>query len=161
MIAAGLLVLRLTMAIVFFGHGAHVLFGAFGGDGLGPGGLTASAEYFSGIGLSPGFFFAVLIGTAQTAGSVLLAAGAFARVVSTVLAILVGLQAWRDAARWGFFLNWTMDQTRGHGLEYFVLLLGMLACLALAGAGDWSIDGIRGRRAAAVAAGRARLRDRA
>jgi uncharacterized membrane protein YphA (DoxX/SURF4 family) len=66
----------------------------------------------------------------------------------------------RDSARWGFFLNWRLDPTRGHGMEFSLLLIGGLACLCVTGAGRWSIDGVRSRSAAARAAGRARLRAR-
>jgi uncharacterized membrane protein YphA (DoxX/SURF4 family) len=66
-----------------------------------------------------------------------------------------------DSARWGFFLNWALDPTRGHGSEYAVLVMATLACLAFAGAGEWSIDGVRESTRAARVAGRARIRDHA
>jgi len=61
-------------------------------------------------------------------------------------------------AKWGFFLNWTNDATRGHGTEFSIVLLCMLACLVLTGPGDFSLDGRRATTKARRAAGRARLR---
>ena len=71
---------------------------------------------------------------------------------------IVGVLMWKTQSKWGFFLNWTNDATRGHGIEFSIVLLGMLACLLLTGAGDLSLDGRRASTAARRAAGRARLR---
>jgi uncharacterized membrane protein YphA (DoxX/SURF4 family) len=72
--------------------------------------------------------------------------------------LYLGILIWKDQMRWGFFANWMLDPERGHGVEISIVLAGALVCLALAGAGDWSIDGWRARAAAARASGRARLR---
>ena len=50
---AGLLLLRLALAAVSMAHGAHTLFGAFGGpgSGVGPGGLAQTAAQFTAMGL--------------------------------------------------------------------------------------------------------------
>ncbi len=160
MIASGLLILRLTLAIVLIAHGAHDLFGAFAGPGIGPGGLTNATTYMSSLGLTPAFPLAVLGGVLHLAGGVLLGAGWFTRPTAVVLGCYLVFLVFRDSARWGFFLNWTLDRTRGHGMEMGVLLIGGLAALSLAGAGDWSVDGLRANTAAARASGRARLRSR-
>jgi putative oxidoreductase len=97
-------------------------------------------------------------GVLQFAGGLLLAAGYYTRLAAIALALLETLSIWVDSARWGFFLNWTSDPTRGHGMEYSLVLVAAAVCLALAGAGDWSIDGIRARSEASRAAGRARTR---
>jgi uncharacterized membrane protein YphA (DoxX/SURF4 family) len=160
MIGPGLLVLRLALATVLVAHGSHELFGLFGGPGAGPGGLTQTAAHFASIGLSPGIFFAVLIGLVRLAGGALIGVGYFARWAALAVAILEGLETWKDFARWGLFLNWTLDPTRGHGMEYAIVTIAALVCVTLAGSGEWSIDGVRARSAASRAAGRARLRDR-
>jgi putative oxidoreductase len=160
MVGLGLLVLRLALAAVLVAHGSHTLFGAFADSGVGPGGLTATAAYFAGFGLTSPFLLALAEGVLQLAGGLLIGVGYFARWVSVPLAILEGLGIWKNSARWGFFMNWTNDPSRGHGMEFGVLLAGALVCLVLAGAGEWSFDGLRSRSAAARAAGRARLRDR-
>jgi uncharacterized membrane protein YphA (DoxX/SURF4 family) len=137
------------------------LFGTFAGAALGPGGLTATSTYFAATGLRPAFLFVLLAGIAQLAGSLFLVLGFFTRAVSIVLILIEVIRLSFDSARWGFFLNWALDPTRGHGIEYALLVIGVLACLAFAGAGEWSIDGVRDRTRAAQVAGRARIRDHA
>lgn len=161
MIGPGLLVLRLALATVLVAHGGHEVFGLFGGPGAGPAGLTQTAAHFASIGLSPGLFFAVLIGFGRLGGGVLIGVGYFTRWVALALAVFEGLEIWKDFARWGLSLNWSLDPTRGHGMEYAIVTIAALVCLTLAGSGEWSVDGVRARSAAARAAGRARLRERA
>lgn len=161
MAPAGLLVLRVVLAALLAVHASHWLFGSFSGASLGPGGLTATTTYFAATGLGPAFLFVLLAGIIQLGGSLLLVVGLFTRAVSIALIAIELVRVSFDSARWGFFLNWALDPTRGHGIEYGVLMMGALTCLALAGAGEWSIDGIRAHSHAALAAGRARIRDHA
>jgi putative oxidoreductase len=161
MAPAGLLVLRVVLAALVAVHAAHWLFGSFSGAALGPGGLTATTTYFAATGLRSAFLFVLAAGIAQLAGSGLLVFGLFTRVVSIVLIVVEVVRLSFDSARWGFFLNWALDPTRGHGMEHAVLVMAALACLALAGAGEWSIDGVRDRTRAARISGRARIRDHA
>jgi putative oxidoreductase len=158
--AVGLVILRATLAVVLAVHGAHVLFGLFGGAGQGPGGLTPTATYFDGVGMSPGYLMAVLAGGIQLIAGVLIGAGWLTRWAALGAVGYLLILIWKDQARWGFFLNWTLDPTRGHGYEHSVLLIGALVCLAFTGGGAWSIDGLRAESAATRAAGRARLRGR-
>lgn len=158
--ALGLLVLRLFLSAVLVAHGAHALFGAFAGPGVGPGGLTSASAYFAGLGLAPPFALAVTAGVIQFAGGILVGVGYFTRVSAGLVGLLELVRISVDSARWGFFLNWVLDPTRGHGMEYSLLIIGSLGCLILTGAGEWSLDGLRDRSAAALAAGRARLRER-
>ena len=160
MAAIGLLVLRLFLGTVLVAHGAHELFGTFGGPGIGLGGLTSTTAYYANLGLAPAFLFAVASGVLQLAGGVLVVIGYFTRATSIAIIVLEVVTISADSARWGFFLNWVLDPTRGHGMEYSLLTVGVLCCLGLAGAGEWSLDGLRDRSAQALAAGRARIRDR-
>lgn len=158
MAALGLLVLRLTLASVFIAHGAHELFGAFAGPGFGPGGLSNTAAHFAAMGVTQGFAAAVLGALIQLVGGICLAVGFGVRPTAVLIAALLGFEIWKDQSRWGFFLNWTLDPGRGHGAEYFVVLIGVLFFLVISGAGAWSVDGRRATRVASRAAGRARLR---
>jgi putative oxidoreductase len=160
MVSVGLLVLRLVIAIVLVAHGGHILFGAFAGPGSGPGGLTNTAAHYASLGLSSGFVLAVIAGVLQLGGGLLVGVGYFTRAMAIAVGALQIMEISTDSARWGFFLNWMNDPTRGHGMEFAIMITGALACLALAGAGEWSIDGVRAHSAAARAAGRARLRER-
>jgi putative oxidoreductase len=158
MVSLGLLVLRLAAGAVLVAHGAHKLFGAFAGPGIGPGGLTNTAAYFTSLGLEPGFPLAVLAGIVQFAGGLLLITGFLARWAAIAVLGYMAIGIWKEHAKWGFFLNWIGDSGRANGMEYSILFAGVLFCLAVTGAGDWSIDGRREVRAASRAAGRARLR---
>lgn len=160
MIPAGLLVLRAGVALVLVAHASHWLFGSFAGPGMGPGGLTSASVYFASAGVGPAFTFVMVSGILQFAGGILLLAGWFTRIACGILIAVELAKLSFDSARWGFFLNWTLDPTRGHGMEFAFLIMIALGCLALTGAGDWSADGVRARSSAALAAGRARIRER-
>jgi putative oxidoreductase len=156
--AAGLLVLRLVVAVVLVAHGSHQIFGVFAGPAVGPGGLTTTAARFSTLGLEPGYSLAVIAGTIQLAAGALITVGLLTRWAALATALYLGIVIWKDQWRWGFFANWMLNPERGHGIEMSVVLVGALVCLALAGPGDWSADGRRAQAAAARASGRARLR---
>lgn len=154
----GLMALRLVLAAVFIAHGANKLFGLWAGPGIGVGGTQHTAQLFAALGLEPNFPLAVLVGSVELLGGVLLAIGWFTRVAAPALIIVMGVAIWKLHAQWGFFLNWMAVPERGQGIELHVVLIGALLCLTLAGAGEWSIDGTREKSAASRAAGRARLR---
>lgn len=158
MTGLGLLVLRLTLALVCIAHGGHKLFGAFAGDNVGAGGLSNTAAHFNAIGLSPGFLLAVLAGLTQLVGGILVGVGFLTRWAGAALGVLYVLLIWKEHAAWGFFLNWARDPTRGTGYEYALVMLGGFICLALAGGGEWSLDGRRRKSIESMALGRARLR---
>jgi putative oxidoreductase len=154
----GLAVLRMVLAAVFIAHGANKLFGLWGNGGIGPGGLENTTTFLAAIGLKPAFILAVLLGSTELIGGVLLALGWATRWASIALVIAQGIGIWKVHLQWGFFLNWMNASSRGQGMEFSVVLIGALLCLALTGAGDVSIDGLTADSAARRAAGRARLR---
>ena len=158
MTAVGLLVLRLVLAAVFVAHGANILFGAWSGPGIGPGGLQATAAQYAAFGLRPEYVLAVLAGVVQLSCGALVGAGFLTRPAALALALYVGLGAWSEHLRWGFFLNWVRNPQQGLGIEYSLTLAGALACLMFSGGGKWSIDGRRLTTRAARASARARLR---
>jgi putative oxidoreductase len=158
MAGLGLLVLRLVLAVVFVAHGANILFGAWGGPGVGPGGLQATAEQYKAFGLHQEFSLAILAGVIQFVGGLLIGAGWLTRAAAIAVLIYVGAGVWVAHLQWGFFLNWIRNPQQGLGIEYSVTLAGALLCLACIGGGDWSIDGQRYNSRASRAAGRARLR---
>ena len=161
MVPAGLLVLRVALAFLLAAHAAHWLFGLFAGAALGPGGLTATTTYYANAGMPAPFFFVLLAGILLLGGSALLFVGWFTRYVAPLLVVILFVGISFDSARWGFFLNWALDPTRGHGSEYAFLQIAILICLALTGAGEWSLDGYRARTHESRVAGRARIRDHA
>src|SRR5689334_5538801 len=66
----GLLVLRVVVGLLFFGHGAQKLFGWFGGHGL-----AGTGGFFEQIGFPHGKRQAALAGLAEAGGGLLLALG--------------------------------------------------------------------------------------
>lgn len=127
------LILRLTLGLVMFPHGAQKLLGWFGGFGFdGTMGfftqkmglpwiialLVIMGEFFGSLGLLAGFL------TRFTAASfIVIMLGA---IVTTHLPI-------------GFFMNW-FGQQQGEGYEYHLLVIGIGLALLMTGAGKWSID---------------------
>ena len=160
MTAAGLLILRLTLAFVLISHGGHIVLGWFAGGGLGAGGLDHAAGRFEAAGLSPGYTMAVIIGGTQLVSGALIVIGVLARWAAGASLIVTTLLLWKLQAQWGFYLNWVNDSTRGHGTEFSLVLLGMLVTLILTGAGDLSFDGRRANLQESRALGRARVRGR-
>lgn len=158
MSATGLVLLRLALAAVCVAHGTHALFGWWSNSGIGPGGLTQEAAYLAAAGLKPAFPLAALSAVLQAGCGVLIGLGWFTRIAAIVQIVDVGLGTWTLHLKWGFFLNYANDPMRGHGVEYGLVLIAALACLALAGPGGLSVDGWRTTRAASRASGRARLR---
>lgn len=157
--AIGLLVLRLGIAVVSIAHGAHILFGSFGGpgSGIGSGGLTQTASQFATMGL-PGTPIAVLVGITELLGGLLICIGYLTRVAAIALAAVTAIVAWKSQAPWGFFMNWVLEPGRNHGVEFSLIMFVGFVCLALAGGGEWSFDGKKARRRSYAAAGKARLR---
>jgi putative oxidoreductase len=153
MASYGPVVLRVALGLVFAAHGMQKLFGAFGG-----GGLAGTAAYFDSLGLSPGFPLAVAVGVTEFGGGLLLIAGALTPYASLALCAVMLGAIWKVHLAHGFFLNWAVAPGRGHGVEFNVVLLAALLCLALTGPGAFSVDHRRARSAEADALGRARLR---
>lgn len=131
---AGLL-LRLTLAVVMFPHGAQKLFGWFGGHGA-----SGTLQYFQSLGIPR---LAGWLGIlAESVGPVLLVLGLGARIVALLLAgVMVGAIVLVHR-RNGFFANWFGQRPAGQeGFEYHLLVVGALAALMVTGAGAWSLDG--------------------
>src|SRR5215217_101913 len=146
-------VLRLVVGATFVAHGAQKLLGAWGGAGL-----AATGAYFDTIGLSPGFPLAVAVALIEFGGGLMLMAGALTRYVTAALVVTMLGAIWKVHLVNGFFVNWAMTPGRGHGIEFNLVLIAALLCLALSGPGAFSIEHRRARSAASDAAGRARLR---
>lgn len=146
-------ILRTIVGMIFVAHGAQKLFGAFGG-----GGLSGTAAGFESIGLSPAFPLAVAVAVAEFGGGLMLIAGALTRYASLALVVVMLGAMWNVHLANGFFINWAMTPGRGHGVEFNLVIIAALLCLALTGPGAFSIEHRRARFAEADAAGRARLR---
>ena len=145
--------LRLVGGAVFVAHGAQKLFGIWGGPGL-----VGTGTYFDTIGLSPGYPLAVAVGVVEFGGGLLLMAGALTSYAAAALVLVMLGSIWKVHLANGFFLNWALTPGRGHGIEFSLLMIAALICVALSGPGALSVDHRRARSAESYAAGRARLR---
>jgi len=128
------LVLRLTLAVVMFAHGAQKALGWFGGSGLRG---TLDVLRKSGVSLP----VAVLAIMAEFLGPLGLAVGLLTRVAALgIAAVMLGaiLTVHRQH---GFFMNW-YGNAQGEGFEYHVLVIGLAVALVLNGAGVWSLDAV-------------------
>lgn len=127
------LILRVTLGVVMFPHGAQKLLGWFGGFGF-----SGTMGFFTEkMGIPWMIAFLVIIG--ESLGALGLIAGFLTRVSAFGIAcIMVGaivLVHWP----YGFFMNWFGKQA-GEGFEYHLLALGISLVLLITGAGKWSLD---------------------
>jgi len=127
------LILRVTLGVVMFPHGAQKLLGWFGGNGF-----AGTMGFFTGVMHVPwSVAFLVVIG--EFFGSLALLVGFLTRFVSgSFIIIMLGaivLVHWPH----GFFMNWSGKQA-GEGFEYHLLVIGIGAALLIAGGGRWSLD---------------------
>lgn len=130
--AAGL-ILRLTLAIVIFPHGAQKALGWFGG-----GGVSGTLDFFQQqLGIPA--VVTVLVIMAEFLGSLGLLAGVLTRICALGIgAVMLGAVFMVHAPN-GFFMNWNGSQA-GEGFEYHLLALGIVLALLVTGGGAASVD---------------------
>jgi len=127
------LILRVTLAVVMFPHGAQKVFGWFGGHGF-----KGTMKSLTGSGIPT--VFALLAIAAESLGSLALAVGLVTRVAAFGIACVMLVAIATVHRRNGFFMNWEGNQ-KGEGFEYHLLALAMAISLIIVGAGAWSLDG--------------------
>jgi len=130
-------ILRMTLAVVMFPHGAQKALGWFGGYGF-----KGTLEVFRKSGIPAGL--GVLAIMAALLGSLGLAMGLFTRVAALGIGIVMLVAMVTVHRQYGFFMNWYGAQ-QGEGFEYHVLALGLAIALVFAGAGVWSLDAMIAR----------------
>jgi putative oxidoreductase len=123
-----LLVLRLVLGLLFVGHGAQKLFGAFGA-----GGLEGTAGMFDNVGLRPGWLHARAAGTAEFLGGALIALGLFTPFAAAALIAVMTAAVITVHAPNGI---WNSNQ----GYEFNLVMAATVFALAGVGAGAWSLD---------------------
>ncbi|NVK89340.1 MAG: DoxX family protein [Gammaproteobacteria bacterium] len=122
------LILRVPVGIILAAHGAQKLFGWFSGYGL-----EGTGQWMASIGLEPGYWMALLAGSAEFFGGVALVLGVFTRLaaVSAVITMLVAIVTVHLSQ--GFFMS-------NNGYEYALALMAASGALLVQGAGSWSLD---------------------
>jgi putative oxidoreductase len=125
--------LRLTLGIVYFAHGAQKLLGWFGGYGF-----SGTMGFFTHqVGLPAPVAFLVII--TEFFGGLGLIVGFLTRIAALGIGVEMIVAAWMVHLPNGFFMNWTGAQ-KGEGFEYHLLAVAGAAVLLLRGAGAFSVD---------------------
>lgn len=128
------LVSRLAIAITIFPHGAQKVPGWFGGAGF-----SGAMDFMTdtkGLPWVVGFVFIII----EFAAPIFLAVGFLTRISAAAIFIAFIGVMYTDALHNGFFMNWGRVGGQGEGLEYFVLLYGLLIISLIAGGGRGSVD---------------------
>jgi len=134
-------ILRGTLGLVIFSHGAQKLLGWFGGFGLnGTMGFFTQQMGFPWI-----IAFLIIIG--ESFGSLALLAGFLTRFTAASLAVIMLGAITMVHLPHGFFMNW-FGQQHGEGYEYHLLVIGIAAALLITGGGRWSVDRVVAERIA-------------
>ena len=126
------LLLRITLAVVMFPHGAQKALGWFGGHGL-----SGTLKFFGSQGIPTPL--ALLAVAAEFLGPLGLALGLLTRVAAFGIACVMLVAIVSVHAKVGFFMNWQGNQ-KGEGFEFHLLALGVALALIIGGAGLWSVD---------------------
>ncbi len=120
--------LRLIAGIIFTAHGAQKLFAWFGGYGL-----EATGQWMQSIGITPGYLMALMAGSAEFFGGLLLIVGLLTRATSFVLAITMAVAIVTVHLEHGLFMS-------NNGYEFALTLLAISISLMISGAGKLSLD---------------------
>ncbi len=123
-----ILPLRLVAGLIFTAHGAQKLFAWFGGYGL-----EGTGQWMESIGLTPGYLMALMAGSAEFFGGLLLIAGLLTRPTSFVLAITMAVAVFTVHLEHGLFMS-------NNGYEFTLSLLAISISLMVSGAGKLSLD---------------------
>lgn len=127
-------VLRISLALILFPHGAQHMLGWFGGYGF-----AGTHQWMTESLGFPGVLAALAIVTEFVAPFALLA-GFFGRVAALgVIGLMLG--ALSTHVGHGFFMNWVGAMPAGaEGYEYHLLVIAIAVAILLRGSGAWSLD---------------------
>lgn len=120
--------LRVIAGIIFAAHGAQKLFGWFGGYGL-----EGTGQWMESIGLGPGYFMAMMAGSAEFFGGLSLIIGLLVRPTSFVLAFTMIVAIVSTHLPNGLFIA-------NNGYEFGLALFAITAALLFQGGGKYSVD---------------------
>ncbi|WP_448566114.1 DoxX family protein [Thalassotalea ganghwensis] len=126
--------LRLVAGVIFTAHGAQKLFAWFGGYGL-----EGTGQWMESIGLAPGFLMALLAGSAEFFGGILLLLGLLTRPAALVLAGTMVVAILSVHIQNGLFMS-------NNGYEFGLALLAMSIALVFQGGGRFSFDSVIARK---------------
>ncbi|KTF17350.1 MULTISPECIES: DoxX family protein [Pseudoalteromonas] len=130
------LILRVPVGLILAAHGAQKLFAWFGGYGL-----EGTGQWMASIGLDPGYWLALMAGSAEFFGGIALALGLLTRPAALVTAFTMLIAIFSVHINNGLFMA-------NNGYEYALTLLVATAALAIQGAGSFSVDSVIAKKLA-------------
>jgi putative oxidoreductase len=126
-------VLRLSLGVVFFAHGAQKVLGWFGGYGF-----SGTMGFFTHqLGIPAAI--AVLPICAEFLGGLGLLVGLLGRVAAFGIACDMLVAVAMIHRHFGFIANWS-GQQEGEGVEYHILAIAIALAIMIKGSGALSID---------------------
>src|SRR5262245_15742346 len=126
-------VVRVTLGVIFFAHGAQKVFGWFGGYGL-----KGTTGYFRSIGLP--LPVAYLVCFFELLGGIGLILGLLTRLASLAVIIVMIGAITKVHLKNGFFINWELTAGKGHGYEANLAFTAMAVACLIAGGGSLALD---------------------
>ena len=125
--------LRVTLGVIFFAHGAQKLLGWFGGYGY-----SGTMHAFTGMmGIPAPLAFLAII--AEFFGGLGLIFGLFGRLAALGITVNMLVAVALVHEKVGFFMNWAGNQ-KGEGFEYHLLAIVIALAVIIRGSGAFSID---------------------
>ena len=128
--------LRIPIGITFIAHGAQKLFGAFGGYGL-----EGTGQWMASIGLEPGYFMALMAGSAEFFGGLFILLGLLTRPAALVIAVTMLVAIFSVHFANGLFMA-------NNGYEFGLALLAAAVSLVFSGAGKLALDSLIAKKLA-------------
>jgi putative oxidoreductase len=123
----GLALLRVTVGLLFVGHGLQKLFGWFGGEGL-----QATGENFTKMRLRDPMAAALGVSLYELFGGMLLALGFVTPIACAfILGVMLGAIV---------FVHWPKLWVQQGGFEYPLVNIAIVSMFGLMGPGSWSGD---------------------
>jgi putative oxidoreductase len=129
-----LLIVRVTVGVVIFPHGAQKLLAWFGGYGF-----EGTMQYFT-VTVGLPYLVGLLVILGESLGSVALVLGLWGRFMSFSLLIIMLGALYFDHAQNGFFMNWYGNRAGGEGYEFDLLVFGLCIAIIINGSGAYSLD---------------------
>lgn len=124
----GASILRIVVGFILSAHGAQKLFGWFGGYGL-----EGTGQFMASLGLEPGVLMAILSGSAEFFGGLLLMLGLLTRPAALINAFVMLMAIFTVHFANGLFMS-------NNGYEFALTLLAATVALAIQGGGKFSFD---------------------
>lgn len=131
------IILRIPVGVILAAHGAQKLFGWFGGYGL-----EGTGQWLASIGLGPGYFMALLAGSAEFFGGLALILGVLTRPAAAISALTMAVAIFSVHISHGLFVS-------NNGYEFALTLFAATLALTFLGSGKYGIDSLLYKRLAA------------